>query len=181
MLKHTVNSTFFVAFELDSLEGPRWTWARWAWDFLKKLLKSINESWTVVKLINELPNNYNFNTRCTASRCNLYWNCNYWVTCWWVWKLSKFHWYILAFFFKKSHTIFFGFKHIPAWIWDTIFFRFKPKIWPQNKNFFSKNFIKFYLKTYRVVLNENQNSFIRTRDCITFCRNFINNVTFKNV
>ena len=53
------------------------------------------------------------------------------------------------FFFQKSHTIFFGFKHIPAWIWDTIFFRFKPKIWPQNKIFFSKNPIKFYLKTYR--------------------------------
>ena len=56
------------------------------------------------------------------------------------------------FFFQKSHTIFFGFKHIPAWIWDTIFFRFKPKIWPQNKIFFSKNPIKFYLKSYSVIL-----------------------------
>ena len=43
-------------------------------------------------------------------------------------------------FFQKSHTIFFGFKHIPAWIWDTIFFRFKPKIWPKNKIFFKKSY-----------------------------------------
>ena len=50
-------------------------------------------------------------------------------------------------FFQKSHTIFFGFKHIPAWIWDT-FFIFKPKLWPKNKIFFSKNPIKFYSKTY---------------------------------
>ena len=74
---------------------------RWAWDFLKKLPKSINEIWTFFKLINKLPKNYNKNTNCTASRCIWYWNCNFWVTCWWVWKLSKFHWYFLAIFSKN--------------------------------------------------------------------------------
>ena len=30
--------------------------------------------------------------------------CNYWVTCSWVWKLSKFHWYFLAISFKESQA-----------------------------------------------------------------------------
>ena len=73
-------------------------------EILWKCQKSINEIWTVSKLINKLPKNYNFNTRCTAKRCNSYFWCNFGVTCWWVWKLSKFHWYFLALFFKKSQA-----------------------------------------------------------------------------
>ena len=76
------------------LDGPEIFW--------KKLPKSINEIWTVFKLINKLPNNYNFNTRCTAKRCNLYFLGNYWVTYWWVWKLSKFHWCFVGKFFSKN-------------------------------------------------------------------------------
>ena len=72
--------------------------------FFENMLKSINEIWTIFKLINKLPKNYNFNTRCTAKRCSSYFWCNFLVTCWWVWKLSKFHWYFLAIFFKKSQA-----------------------------------------------------------------------------
>ena len=78
------------------LDGPEIFW--------KRLPKSIDEIWKVFKFINKLPNNYKKNTNCTAKRCIWYWNCNYWVTCWWVWKLSKFHWYFLAIFFKKSQA-----------------------------------------------------------------------------
>ena len=69
--------------------------------FWEKKQKHINEIWTVFKLINKLPNNYNFNTRCTAKRCNSYFFCKYWVTCWWVWTLSKFHGYFLVIVFQK--------------------------------------------------------------------------------
>ena len=40
--------------------------------FWKKISKRINEIWTVFKLINKLPNNYNFNTRCTVKQCNFF-------------------------------------------------------------------------------------------------------------
>ena len=46
--------------------------------FFKKLPKStvcINEIWTVFILINKLPKNYNFDTKCTALRCNSYGFC----------------------------------------------------------------------------------------------------------
>merc|ERR1711904_259472 len=56
------------------LDGAKLDGAR---DFLKKLPKSISEIWTVFKLINKLPKNYNFNTRCTAKRCNSYFDCNF--------------------------------------------------------------------------------------------------------
>ena len=79
-----------------------WGRCRWAWYFLKTLLKGINGILTVFKLINKWPQNYNFNTRCTASCCNSYFRSNFWVTCWWVWKLSKLYWYFLASFWKIS-------------------------------------------------------------------------------
>ena len=37
-----------------------------AWDLSRKLPKSINEIWTVFKLINKLPKNYTKNTNCTV-------------------------------------------------------------------------------------------------------------------
>ena len=72
-----------------------------------QLPKSINEIWTVFKLINKLPNNYTSNMNCIASRCIWYWNCDFWVNCWWVWKLSKFHWYFLAMFSKNLKPFYF--------------------------------------------------------------------------
>ena len=47
---------------------------------------------------NKLTKCYNGNTRCTASRCNLYFSCNIWRICCWLWKWSKCHWYFLALF-----------------------------------------------------------------------------------
>ena len=45
------------------LEKVRWGQARWGQRFFEKLPKGISEIWTVFKLINKLPKNYNFNTR----------------------------------------------------------------------------------------------------------------------
>ena len=58
-------------------ESSRWAWARWAWDFLKKNCQKVSMKFGQ---FSNSSTSYPIITKCTASWCIWYWNCNYWVS-----------------------------------------------------------------------------------------------------